>query len=268
VADSAVLYLRLVTARVRSQLQYRLSFCLDFFGAILVGFLDFAAILIIFDNVPQLGGWSVAEVGLLYAISGIAFSFTDMVIGHLPVFLPDQIRTGNFDTLLVRPRGTLLQVVTADFQLRRLGKAVQAGAVLVYALARLDVDWTVGRVLMLPVAVVSAAFILAGAWIIAMCIVFWAIEGGETASAFSYGGQFLSQYPINVYERWLRRLFAFVVPMAFVSYYPALYIIGKPDPLGAPGWLRFAAPLVAVIVCVAARVVWRFALRHYRGAGG
>jgi ABC-2 type transport system permease protein len=268
VADAAVLYLRLVTARVRSQVQYRLSFFLDFFGAVIVGFLDFAAILIIFDNVPQLGGWSVSEVALLYAISGIAFSLTDVVIGHLPIFLPEQIRTGNFDLILLRPRGSLLQVLTADFQLRRLGKAAQAAAVLVYALARLDVDWTVGRVLMLPVAIVSAAFILAGVWIIAMCIVFWAIEGRETANAFTDGGQFLAQYPINIYERWLRRLLAFVVPMAFVSYYPALYIIGKPDPLGAPSWLRFAGPLVAVIVCATARVVWRFALRHYRGAGG
>jgi ABC-2 type transport system permease protein len=268
VADAATLYLRLVTARVRSQLQYRLSFFLDFTGAVLVGFLDFAAILIIFHNVPQLGGWSVAEVGLLYAISGIAFALTDMAIGHLPIFLPEQIRTGNFDVLLVRPRGTLLQVLTADFQLRRLGKAAQAGAVLVYALGRLEIDWTVGRALMLPLTIVSAAFILGGVWIIAQCIVFWAVDSGETANAFTYGGQFFTQYPITVYERWLRQLFAFVIPMAFISYFPALYIIGKRDPLGAPHWLRFSAPVVAVLVCVVARIVWRFALRHYRSAGG
>jgi len=268
VADAAALYLRLLRARVRSQLQYRLSFALDFGGAVLIGFLDFAAILIIFHNVPQLGGWSVSEVGLLYGISGIAFALTDMAIGHLPVFLPEQIRTGNLDAILLRPRGTLLQVLTADFQLRRLGKAAQAGAVLAYALARLDIQWTVGRALMLAVTIVSAAFILAGVWVITMCIVFWAVEGSETSNAFTYGGQFLAQYPITVYERWLRSLLAYVVPMAFVAYFPALYIIGKPDPLGAPSWLRFAAPLVAVIVCATARVMWRFALRHYRSAGG
>ena len=267
-ADAAALYLRLVTARVRSQLQYRLSFALDFGGAILIGFLDFAAILIIFHNIRQLGGWTVSEVALLYGISGIAFSLTDMAIGHLPVFLPDQIRTGNLDVILVRPRGTLLQVLTVDFQLRRLGKAVQAGAVLAYALAQLDIQWTVERALMLAVTIVSAAVILAGVWVITMCIVFWAVEGSETSSAFTYGGQFLSQYPITVYERWLRRLLAYGIPMAFVSYFPALYIIGKKDPLGAPSWLRFAAPFVAVLVCAIARVSWRCALRHYRSAGG
>jgi hypothetical protein len=57
VADAAALYLRLVAARVRSQFQYRTSFALDFVGVFLVTFLDFAAILVIFENVPQLGGW-------------------------------------------------------------------------------------------------------------------------------------------------------------------------------------------------------------------
>lgn len=267
-ADAATLYLRLVSARVRSQLQYRLSFSLDFAGSMLIGLLDFLAIAIIFHNVSRLGGWSVSEVALLYGISGIAFSFTDIVIGHLDLFLPDQIRTGNFDLILLRPRGTLLQVLTADFQLRRLGKALQAGAVLAYALVRLHIHWTVGRLFMLPITILTAAFIFAGVWIIAMSIVFWVIDSRETSSAFTYGGQFLAQYPITVYERWLRRLLAFALPMAFISYFPALYILDKPDPLGAPHWLRFSAPLVAVIVCATARLTWRFAVSRYRSAGG
>ena len=73
------LYRRLVGARVRSQLQYRASFALDALGMFLITFLDFGAILVIFSNVPELGGWSVAEVALLYGIGGIAFALTDMV---------------------------------------------------------------------------------------------------------------------------------------------------------------------------------------------
>lgn len=259
--------MRLVAARVRSQLQYRLSFALDFAGVFLITFLDFVAILVIFRNVPQLGGWSVAEVALLYGISGLAFSLTDLVIGHLDLF-PQQIRDGSFDLVLIRPRGTLLQVVTADFQLRRLGKAAQAGAILVYALVHLHVDWTAGRVLLLPVTVVSSALIFGAVWVAAICITFWSVEGKETANAFTYGGQFFSQYPITVYESWLRRLLAFVIPMAFVAYFPALSILGKPDPLGSPEWLRYCSPVVAVAACIAAGLVWRFAVRHYRSAGG
>jgi ABC-2 type transport system permease protein len=267
VADAARLYVRLVGARVRSQLQYRTSFTLDVIGMFLIGFLDFAAILIIFSNVPQLGEWSVAEVALLYSISGLAFALTDMVVGHLDE-LPRLVRDGNFDLVLVRPRGSLYQVVTADFQLRRLGKATQALLVLGYAVSALDVDWTVGRVAVLAMAVVSASGIFAAVWVAAICIVFWTTEGRETANAFTYGGQFLSQYPITVYEEWLRRLLAYIVPMAFVAYFPALYILDKPDPLGLPKALQFLSPVAAVAAAVVAGFAWRTAVRHYRSAGG
>ena len=73
------IYRRLIGARIRSQLQYRLSFALNLVGMALITFLDFAMILIIFEQVDALGGWTVAEVSLLYGISCIAFALTDLV---------------------------------------------------------------------------------------------------------------------------------------------------------------------------------------------
>ena len=101
-AESLTLYVRLVSARVRAQWQYGTSFALDVVGVFLVTFLDFMAILVIFDNVPQLAGWSVQEVAFLYGITGVAFSLTELAVGHLDL-LPQLIRDGNFDLVLVRP---------------------------------------------------------------------------------------------------------------------------------------------------------------------
>ena len=264
---AAALYGRLVGASVRSQLQYRVSFAIQVVATFLVSFLDFAAILIIFENVPALADWSVEEVALLYASSAIAFSFADLAVGHLDEF-PRLIREGTFDVLLLRPRGTLLQVVASDFQLRRLGKTAQGAGVLAYVLVASDIDWTPGRAAMLVAMVVAGTVIFVSVWILAITVVFWLVEGREFANAFTYGGQFLTQYPINVYGRWLRRFLAFVVPMAFVAYFPALYVLDKPDPLGLPAWVQFLSPLVAVVAAVAAGLGWRFAVRHYRSAGG
>lgn len=261
------LYARLVAARVRAQWQYRTSFALELAGMVLVSFLDFAGILVIFHNVPELAGWTVAEVALLYGIAGVAFAVTELAVGHLDL-LPQLIRDGNFDLVLIRPRGSLYQVLASDFRVRQLGKLVQASAVMVYALTALDLNWTAGRVAVIIGAVLSGAAIFAAVWVAAICIVFWAVEGRETVSAFTDAGNFLSQYPINVYEGWLRRFVLFVVPMAFVAYFPALFILDKPDPLGAPEWVRFLSPAVAVVAAVVAGFLWRFAVRHYRSAGG
>jgi viologen exporter family transport system permease protein len=267
VVETVVLWRRLIGAQVRSQLQYRASFALDLAGAFLISFIDFMAVLVIFHNVHRLGTWSVREVALLYALSSISFALTDLAIGHLDQF-PQKIRDGNFDILLVRPRSTLFQVIASDFQLRRLGKAIQGLLVLVYALAALDLHWSIGRGVMLALSIPAAIVIFSSVWVVGGCLAFWTTDGGEFTNAFTYGGNFLAQYPVDILGTWLRRFLAYLVPLAFVSYFPALYLLDKPDPLGLPAFLEIASPLVAVGAAVVAGLVWRSAVRHYRSAGG
>ena len=109
---------------------------------------------------------------------------------------------------------------------------------LVYAVVAVDIGWTAGRIAMVVVAVLAGAAIFAAIWVAGITIVFWAVEGRESVNSFTDGGNFLSQYPIDVYATWLQRFVTFVVPMAFVAYFPALTILDKPDPLGAPDWCR------------------------------
>ncbi len=144
---------------------------------------------------------------------------------------------------------------------------MQALAVLVYAVSGLHTDWNPGRAGMLALMIPTGAVVYGAVWVAGICLVFWTTEGGEFTNAFTYGGNFLTQYPINIYSSWMRRLFAYLIPMAFVSYFPALYILDKPDPLALPSLLRFASPLVALIGAVVAGGVWRVAVRHYRSTG-
>lgn len=265
--EHGALFLRLSAARARAQMQYRASFALQVLGHFLGSFLDFVAILVLFANVPVLGGWSAPEVALLYGISNLSFALTDLVIGHLDQ-LPQIIREGSFDLVLIRPRGTLFQIVTGDFQMRRIGKVAQGAVVLAYALAVLPVQWTPQRIVVFAATIPAAVVIFSSVWIAAICISFWSPGANEAANAVTYGGNFLTQYPINIYDRWIRRFLAYVVPTAFVAYFPALYLLGKPDPLGLPAWLGVSSPLVALLSGLVAAFVWRYAVRHYQSAGG
>jgi ABC-2 type transport system permease protein len=260
------IYKRLIGARIRSQLQYRLSFALTLIGVALVTFLDFAVILILFGQVDALGEWSVGEVAVLYGISCVSFALTDLAIGHLDL-LPRMIREGDFDLILIRPLGTLFQVVSSDFALRRLGRFAQGLAVLIVATVSLDIEWTAGRAGMLLVGVVAGAAIFAGIWIALATIAFWLVDSMEATNAFTNGGGFMAQYPINIFGPWLRRLVVFVIPVSFVAYFPALFVLDKEDPLGLPAALQYASPLVAVLLCVPSGLLWRAAVRRYRSVG-
>jgi ABC-2 type transport system permease protein len=265
VAELAVLYGRLVGARARGQLEYRASLALQVVATAAITLVDLVAIVVIFQNVPALDGWSLEEVALLYGIATMSFAFTDLVIGHLDLF-PQMIRDGTFDLILVRPLPSLLQVVASDFSLRRVGKILQGAGVLVYALLQVDVDWTLPRAALLPLAIVSGAVIYSAVWIALATIAFWIVDAIEFVNAFTYGGSFLSQYPISIFGRWLRGLVLFVLPLAFVAYFPARLLLDK-DGIG-PAELGYASPLVAAVSALVAYAIWEHAVRRYRSAGG
>lgn len=252
---------------MRGQLEYRLSFALDFAGSFLISFVDFVAVLVVFHNTPRLNTWDSHEVALLYALSSISFGLTDLLIGHLDQF-PQKIRDGSFDLVLVRPRGTLFQIVASDLALRRIAKALQGVLVLAYALSQVGVPRGPLSVGYLLLSVPCGIVIFASVWVAGACIAFWTVDGGEFTNAFTYGGNFMTQYPVDVYSAWLRRFLAYVVPLAFVTYFPALVILRKDDPLGLPHALDYASPLVALLSALVAGAIWRSAVRHYRSAGG
>jgi viologen exporter family transport system permease protein len=266
VQDGAHLYRRLIGARMRAQLEYRTSFVVNLISTALITAADFLVIAVLFEHLPLLAGWSLPEVAFLYGVSGIGFAIADLVVGHIEQ-TSELIRTGQFDVVLLRPAGTLFQVVASDFALRRIGKALQSAVVLVVALGALDIRWDVGRVLMTGTIAISGGAIFSAVFIVGACVTFWFVGSSEFANAFTYGGQSMTAYPLNVFGPWLRRVLAYVIPLAFVAYLPGLYVLDKPDPLGLPTVFRYLSPLVAVGSLLAARAVWHFAVRHYRSTG-
>ena len=133
VGELTFIYRRLVGARVRSDLQYRTSFWMFFAGQFLVTFGDFVAIAILFSQVDQLAGWSLAEVAFLYGLTGVSFALADLAISQVES-VGERIKLGNFDLLLIRPLGSLFQLAADDFALRRLGNVLQAAVVLTIAI--------------------------------------------------------------------------------------------------------------------------------------
>jgi len=260
------IYLRLLAARIRSDWQYRTSFVLLLLTQTLVAGLDLAVIAVLFGRIDALAGWSALEVGLLYGIGGVAFALADLFASQVE-YVAKHIKAGTFDRFLLRPMSPLLQLSADQFALRRSGRLVQPGVVLVIALAGAGIHWTPARFFLVPVAVASGTAVFSAIWVLTSSISFWTVETQEFGNAFTYGGNHLTQYPIDVLGPWLRRLVTFVVPLAFVAYFPAAYLLDKPDPLGAPVETALAAPVVAAILVLAARAVWLTAVRHYRSTG-
>jgi ABC-2 type transport system permease protein len=261
-----LIYPKLIGAKLRSQMAYRASFAVDFVSQVLAQCYELIVILVLFGQINALGGFTRDEVLLMYAFAGAAFGVADLFAGQLDN-LPTYIRTGSFDVLLMRPLGTLPQIMCSDIRLRRVGRITSAIVVMIYALTHVAIDWTPAKVVLTVVTPVAGAVIYGAVWVVACSICFWIVEGREFANTVTYGSNAFTSYPINIYARPLRWAMAFIVPGAFVAYYPSLALLGKQDPLGLPGWVGWTSPLVAALATGVAGLVWRFAVRHYRGTG-
>jgi len=262
------LYLRLVSIRIRSQMQYRASFLLDVFSnAVVVGvsFLTLALVLQKFDGI---GGWKLWEVAFLYGMVEIAFGLMDMVFsGFDPSFFGKRVRLGSFDQMLLKPVNIEIQVLSSEFVLRRLGRVLEGLIVLILAITNLDIQWTIVKGLYIPIVIGGMVCFFGGLFIVGATITFWTVESIEAINILTYGGNEMMAYPIHIYPDWLRRFFTFIVPGVFMNYYPALYILGKADPFHMPAFATWLAPFVGLATLAASLRFWRFGLAHYQSTG-
>ena len=262
----AVLYRRLIGARIRAQMQYRVSFLLMTLVSMVVTGSDLLAILILFNYFGELAGWRAGEVALLYGLAMVAFGLTEMVAAGFDVF-PQAIQQGEFDRVLLRPVGIFVQVLAADFQLRRLGRVAQGGLALALAMAWTAIVWTPLKMFYLLIVLVSGVVMFSALLVLGAVLCFWTVQSIEIVNTVTYGGTEMASYPLPIYHEVLQRFFTFVVPLAFVSYFPALYLLDRPELQHLPGWLPGMTPVAAAMLALMAWLAWRVGVRHYQSTG-
>jgi ABC-2 type transport system permease protein len=272
VADEVVpggrllIYRRLLGAQLRSQVSYRASFAMDLVTQAMAPAIDLLAIVGVFQVTRTLGGFTAIDVLIMFGLSASSFALADLAVGNIEN-IREYVRRGLLDAVLVRPLSVLGQLLAVDFTVRRVIRIVVAVVVLTLACARAGIAWTPLRVAVVVLAPLSGAVFFGAVFVGTATVAFFWIDSGEFANGFTYGGRDFTTYPINVYSGLFRRLFAYSLGFAFVAYYPALALLGRPDPLGLPGWVGWASPVVSITAAGIAGLAWRFGVRHYRSTG-
>lgn len=264
--DEVKLYPRLVGARLRGQMQYKVSFALQIAGNFLTLFVELLSIFILFSHFDTIGGWKVGDVAFLYGLSAISFGIGSIISGGFDGF-QQQIVRGEFDRVLVRPVSLFVQVLSSDIKAARIGQIAQGIVAFAIALHLIDVPWTVGRLLFLPVVIITAVVLFTTLFTLEATMCFWTTQATEVINAFTYGGSTMAQYPLHVFSTSLRYFFLFVVPIGFVIFLPSLYLLGRPDPLNLPTAAQFAGPVATLLFAVVAAWLWRTGVRRYRSTG-
>ena len=265
--NSLVMFGHLVLVAARSQLQYRAAFLVATFGQVLTAGVELIGVWVLFARFGRLPGWSFEQVALFYGLANSAFAVADAFGNGFETLGSTQIRTGEFDRMLLRPRSLVLQIAARDFALRKVGRLAIGFAVLGWALLQLRLDWDLARAALLAFAWLSAACLFSAIIVLHGTLSFWTVDSLELMHVLSYGGVQTVQYPLTVYARWFRRVFTWVVPFACACYFPLVAVLGVDDPLGSPRWFQALSPLAGPLFLVLALACFRLGVRRYTSTG-
>lgn len=259
-------YWRLLAAQVRGQAQYRASFLVNLTGSLAAGGVDLLEVVVLFRVARRLGGFDFATGFLMATLAAFGFALADFAVGSIDQ-IQGHVRSGRLDTVLIRPLGSLAQILCMDFAPRRGGRIAATGTLLAIAATRAEMPWTAANAILIVVTPLSGAVLFASVFVATATVSFWWVDSREFANSVTYGGATFTSYPMTVFDRAIRGLFGYGLGYAFVGYYPALTLLDRPDPLGLPGWVGWCSPPVSVIAVVVAGLVWRIGIRHYRSTG-
>ena len=260
------LYVRSMGILIKSQLQYPGSFLLQTLAQLIMEGGEMLAVVLLVDRFDHLNQWGPGDLYFFFGLMSVTFYLTECFGRGITGNFPSMVRTGQLDTLLVRPRGILTQVICSAVDPRRI-TCIAVGAVSLAIGSRMaGVSWSLTNVLLFAESVFCGFFLILGLFLIEAILCIHSVKSVEIANALTYGGRSACQYPVDAFPRPLRTLFTVVAPFALVLQVPASRILGKPI-FGWPLWAAFLSPLAGFAVFFLMTALFAKAMRFYRSAG-
>lgn len=257
------LYLKYFSIQLRSAIQYKFSFFLTAIGQALTTLFSFLGMYFLFLHFNSIESYSFNEVLLCFSTIFIAFALAECFGRGFDNF-SQIISNGEFDRIMVRPRNEILQVLGSRIELTRIGGLILALVVFIYSINSCGVNWNLPRLFTLFLMIIGGTCLFYGLFMISAAISFFTIEGLEIMNIFTDGGKELAQYPLNIYKKWVLKFFIFIIPLAFINYYPFIYIIGK---IQHNYILYMLSPLTAILFLIPSHILWSLGVKHYKSTG-
>ena len=264
--DYIYLYFKFISMSLKSQMEYKASFIMMTLGSFVVGCMEFLTILVLFSRFDSIIGWRLEEVAMFYGLINVSFALSESFDRGFDIFA-QQVISGDFDRVLLRPRTTEFQVLAHDFLLFRFGRLLQGVVVLIWASMNIGITWSIAKTILLIFAVFGGVAVFTGLIIIQATMCFWSTQSLEIINSFTYGGVEATQWPLPIFKRWFVGFFIFVIPIACVSYFPLLAVMEKSDVLHSPMWFHWISPFAGLCFLAVSLIVWRFGVRHYHSTG-
>ena len=257
-------YLRLLGIQLRAStaiaLQYRVEFVGEGALALFWSAWSLVPLLVVFGHRPAVAGWTFDEALVVMGWFTLMKGVLEGAVNPSLTSVVEHIRKGTLDFVLLKPADAQFLVSTAKFEPWRVVDLASALAIFAVAFHRMGRAPSPAHALAALALLLCAAWTLYSLWILVVSAAFFVVKVDNLSFLFSSIFD-AGRWPVSVFRGAWRVVFTVVVPLAVMTTYPALALLGRLDLRTAVLVLAGAAAFGGV-----ARLVWTRSIGHYTSA--
>jgi ABC-2 type transport system permease protein len=242
-------------------MSYRADFIISIFGIIALNLSGFIAFWIIFKNFPEINGWDYREMLFLYAFSLIALVPVQCLFDN-NWNLRHRVYTGDFIKYCFKPLNIFFYFISEVFDTKGFGQLVFGVGTLIYAWIGLGLPVSFLIIVKLLIALISASLFMIAIVNFSAATCFWIINSGYVLVLTNKFKDY-ARYPITIFSGVFRIIFTFVIPIAFMAYYPSLEFIETKQPV----FLTYFTPIYGIFFFYLSYKFWMKGAMSYSGTG-
>jgi len=222
---------------------------------------------ILLNKFQNIQGWNFYELMFLYTLNLFTYALSGMFIKHPMLDMEQMIQQGTFDSILTKPINPLFHVIARQFEYTFAGHMILCIFTFTISIRHINVAWSLEKVVFFLLFIIGAVLIHASFMIITGSMCFFFVKSTIVVETAIYGLRSFLDYPLTIFNKFIQVILTFVLPYAFVCYYPAEYFLEKTKPLGFHPMLKYMTPIVGVIMLILALSIWNLGIKHYKGTG-
>jgi ABC-2 type transport system permease protein len=259
------LFFHFARLRMRERMEYRMAYLTGILAQIIGWGGEYMVVWMVLHRFRTLNEWTWPEVAFLFSLQLLTYALGASFVFSAMVELEPMVAQGEFDTVLVTPVDPLLYLAARKYNVGYVAHILLASGFLLWCTRELSVSWTPLSVAYLAGAVIGGACIQAAALIAVGSRIFGSVRLGGAFSLYFSVKEFAS-FPMSLYGPAIQWVLTFVIPLAFINFYPASMLLGKRDGL-LRGPILLAAPAVGPALLWGASRLFKSGISRYQGAG-
>ncbi len=257
-------HLELIWLFTRVSVQDSAAYRADFVAHVLVTLFNFGAELVmlwaIFTNTRSLGGWSAWQMVALLGVFRFMGGTIGLAIAPNMRLIMEDIRDGKLDYVVLKPISSQFYVSFRRLVVWRLADIAVGLTLVAVGCAKMRADVGLESLVLFVVMLACGALIIYSFWLGLATCAFWFTRINNIEMVF-WNIFEAGRYPVDIYRRPIRLGLTYIIPLAFITTFPAAALVGKSSPTNVA-----AALVVAALSLVGTSAFWRYGLRHYTGA--